>query len=35
MLMPFTVQGDVNAIGSVSVTLINAEGTSQAVAVQF
>ena len=35
VLMPFTVQGDVNAIGSVSVTLTNAEGTSQAVAVQF
>jgi hypothetical protein len=35
LIMPFTVQGDVNAIGSVSVTLTNAEGTSQAVSVQF
>jgi hypothetical protein len=35
LVMPFTVQGDSSAIGSVSVTLTNAEGTSQAASVQF
>ncbi len=35
LLMPFTVQGDVNSIQSVSVTLTNAEGTYEASSVQF
>ncbi len=33
--VPFTVQGDINAIGSVSVTLTNAAGTSEAVSANF
>lgn len=32
---PFTIQGDVNAIASVSVTLTNDQGTSQAVSGSF
>jgi hypothetical protein len=35
VLMPFTVQGQVTAIQSVSVTLANGEGTSAASSVQF
>jgi hypothetical protein len=35
LVIPFAVQGDSSAVGSVSVTLTNAEGTSQAVSVQF
>jgi hypothetical protein len=35
VLMPFTVQGEVTAIQSVSVTLTNAEGTSAPSSVQF
>ena len=33
--VPFTVQGDINAISSVSVTLTNAAGTSEAVSANF
>jgi hypothetical protein len=33
--IPFTVQGDVNAIGSVSVTLTNAAGSSAASSANF
>jgi hypothetical protein len=33
--VPFTVQGDINAIGSVSVTLTNAAGTSTAMSANF
>jgi hypothetical protein len=35
LVVPFNVQGDINAIGSVSVTLTNAEGTSEQVTVNF
>lgn len=35
LTVPFTVQGDINAIGSVSVTLTNVEGTSESVSVNF
>jgi hypothetical protein len=35
LLMPFTVQGEVTAIQSVSVTLTNSEGTSGPFSVQF
>jgi len=33
--IPFTVQGDINAIGSVSVTLTNAVGTSEPTSTSF
>ena len=33
--MPFTVQGEIGAVQSVSVTLTNGEGTSGASSVQF
>jgi hypothetical protein len=33
--IPFTVQGDINAIGSVSVTLTNAVGTSAPSSTSF
>ena len=35
LVLPFNVQGDISAIGSVSVTLTNAEGTSEQVTVNF
>jgi hypothetical protein len=35
LVLPFNVQGDINAIGSVSVTLTNTEGTSEQVTVNF
>jgi hypothetical protein len=35
LTLPFNVQGDINAIGSVSVTLTNTEGTSEQVTVNF
>ena len=35
LVLPFNVQGDINAIGSVSVTLTNSEGTSEQVTVNF
>jgi hypothetical protein len=35
ILMPFTVQGTVTSIQSVSVTLANGEGSSAASSVQF
>lgn len=35
LTVPFTVQGDINAIGSVSVTLTNAAGTSAATSANF
>jgi hypothetical protein len=35
LVVPFNVQGDTNAIGSVSVTLTNSEGTSEQVTVNF
>jgi hypothetical protein len=33
--IPFTVQGDINALGSVSVTLTNSAGTSQPTSTSF
>jgi hypothetical protein len=35
LVLPFNVQGDINAIGSVSATLTNTEGTSEQVTVNF
>ena len=35
LVIPFTVQGDVNAVQSVSATLSNAEGASEAVTTNF
>jgi len=35
VVLPFNVQGDINAIGSVAVTLTNTEGTSEQVSVNF
>jgi hypothetical protein len=35
MRIPFTVQGDINALGSVSVTLTNAAGTSEPTSTSF
>lgn len=35
LTMPFTVQGDANSVSSVSVTLTNSAGTSQAVSANF
>jgi len=35
MRIPFTVQGDINALGSVSVTLTNAVGTSEPASTSF
>jgi hypothetical protein len=35
LVLPFNVQGDMNAIGSVSVTLTNSEGNSEQATVNF
>src|SRR4029453_9761561 len=35
LVLPFNVQGDINAIGSVSVTLTNSEGNSEQSTINF